>query len=411
MHHIVDIAYGFAEACSIELKRAPVTWVDRTAQLRMWSLLAIFRPLLWVWQCVVLGLRTPSPNVRPQTILIYLQGMLGDVSVHLPVVRALKLRYPTAEINCVCYSEGFPIAGLLKDLPFFDRLVVVSDHPVVRRGASLVLSDVQLEGLSADLFVNLSPFSNRGVPGFVAREMVFARKLGARFYLGDTLSLYGVPEWSKRAKRLFVRNEPRRGWRVVAPLGVISDGNNEFALPCRTRARGMPVERPSGESSRAYAVVHPGAKHSVKLWPAAYYGQVAAYLQRVHGLDVLITGSMGESMIADQVIQASGNVATNLCGKTSIPEMIELIRGARLVLTNDTGPMHLSGLLNRPTVAIFGTRMTVRNWYPVGDRTTVLMHYHADSFSYDDEGRVPHRMENISPEIVAKEIDKLLCEF
>ena len=71
--------------------------------------------------------------------------------------------------------------------------------------------------------------------------------------------------------------------------------------------------------------------------------------------------------------------------------------------------MHLAGLLNRPTVALFGTRIPVKHWYPLGDHTTVMMHYHKDSFSYDDEGRVPHRMEAIKPSDVIPEIDKLLC--
>ena len=330
--------------------------------------------------------------------------MLGDVAVHIPAIAALRQHYPNARITCVCYSEGFPIGDLLQQLPWIDELQVLDDQPVMRRGLRLVFSDQGLARLKADLFVNLSPFVNRGVPGFVAREMAFARMIGARWYLGDTLSLYGVPAWTNSVKRLFVRNEPRRGWRVLAPLGITPEDAPESPLPvdpaCLTT-----LDLPAGP----FAVVHPGAKHEVKLWPAEYYAEVVQHLTRDRGLTVLVTGSAGESFIADKVSAGGGGQAINLAGKTTLTQLIALLARARIVVCNDTGPMHLAGLLNRPTVALFGTRIPVKHWYPLGDHTTVMMHYHKDSFSYDDEGRVPHRMEAIKPSDVIPEIDKLLC--
>ena len=409
MQQKVDVAHSYSEACSIELERVPVTWINRLVQLRMWLYLLLYRTLLWVLRRGVLGLRTPTPLIQPREIIVYLQGMLGDVSVHLPAVMALRVKFPAARLICVCYSEGFPIAGLLEGLPYIDQLIVLDKHPVIRQGTKLIYSSSALEELSADLFVNFSPFANRGVPGFLAREMVFAKKCGAKFYLGDSLALYGVPIWARQVKRLFVRNEPRRSLRILAPLAIQPVKDTISCLPARAKLPDMSRNFPNLDLLGNYALIHPGAKHAVKLWPAEYYGKIASQLFYEYGLQVLITGSQAEAGIADRVVNASGGVACNLCGLSTLPEMIELIRHARIVITNDTGPMHLSSLLRRPAVAIFGTRMTVRHWYPIGETTTVVMHYHEDSFSYDDDGHVPHRMENIQPEIIAIQIGLLLC--
>lgn len=407
---MTDITHSFTQACATENHRVPATLLDRVAQIRMWLFLGPLRFILWVWQHRVLRLRTPCPNIAPKHILVYLQGMLGDVTVHLPAVKALRDRFPAVRITCVCYSEGFPIAGLLGGLTYIDKLIVLDKHPVIRQGTELVYSSPELQPLSADLFVNFSPFSNRGVPGFLAREMAFAKKCDARFYLGDTLALYGVPAWARRAKRFFVRNEPRRSWRVLAPLHIEPMKNTIICLPPRSSLPDVSRIYPRLDLLQGYAIVHPGAKHAVKLWPAQYYGKIASHLYHHHGLQVMVTGSQGESAIADRVVKESGGLACNVCGMSTLPEMIELIRHARIVITNDTGPMHISTLLDKNTVAIFGTRMTIKHWYPVGEHTTVVMHYHEDSFSYDDDGHVPHCMENILPEVVAGQIDDLLCE-
>lgn len=400
----MDIVSGYEHAVRVERDRSPARLSEYLGIASMAVYTWHFRFALFIWCRVCLALRTPSKNLEPSSILVYLQGMLGDVAVHIPVMAALRKQYPNAKLICVCHSEGFPIGDLLGALPWIDELHVLSHQPVVRKGLRLEYSEPRLENLKADLFVNLSPYSNRGVPGFVAREMAFSRKIGARWYLGDSLSLYGVPIWTNSLKRLFVRNEPRRGWRVVAPLGIFPRDAGDNPLPVN-EAGLADLNLPE----RRYAVIHPGAKHGVKLWPAEYFAAVVSHLARQHNLMVLVTGSASEASIVDRVIADGGGQAINLAGKTTIPQLIALLAKAAVVVCNDSGPMHLAGLLNRPTLALFGTRIPVKHWYPVGDRTTVMMHYHKDSFSYDDEGRVPHRMEAIKPSDVIPEIDKLLC--
>jgi ADP-heptose:LPS heptosyltransferase len=400
-----DIVQAYNHAIRLERHRSPVRLDEYPRIVAMAVCTWALRCALFIWRKACLGLSTPQKGFVPSSIVVYVQGMLGDVAVHIPAMAALRKRCPNARFICVCHSEGFPIGDLLGELPWIDELHVLAYQPVVRRGLRLVFSEPVLASLKADLFVNLSPYSNRGVPGFVGREIAFARKIGARWYLGDSLSLYGVPTWTNSLKRLFVRNEPRRGWRVLAPLGIGPADAGDNPLPV-DEACLAGIDLPD----QPFAVIHPGAKHGVKLWPAEYFSQVASHLARHHNLMVLVTGSAGEAPIADRVIASGGGQMINLAGKTTIPQLIALLAKARVVVCNDSGPMHLAGLLNRPTLALFGTRIPVKHWYPVGDRTTVMMHYHPDSFSYDDDGLVPHRMEMITPGDAIAEIDKLLCE-
>lgn len=240
--------------------------------------------------------------------------------------------------------------------------------------------------------------------------MAFAHKCGAKAYLGGYLSTYGVPLFLKRARRFFVRNEPRRGWKILEPLGICPIRDVGVAFSSRAVSPMGANKFHTLDPLKPYAVINPGAKYVVQRWPAEYYGKVAVYLAEKYGLQVIVTGSKGEFDIGEEVFAASRGTAFNACGLTSLPELIEILRFAKIVLTNDTGPMHLATLLNRPTVAIFGTRQSVRHWFPVGNHVSILLHYHENSFSYDDEGKISHCLEAIAVADVCSEVDDLLTK-
>ena len=404
---IIDISKSYEDICKIENMRAPKLISDHLIIFIFSIVIVIFRLLLWVWQCIFLRLKKPKKNLKYQNIVIYLHGMLGDVSVHVPALKLIRDSFKESKITCVCNAEGFPIRDYIVSLQLFDDCFVIDSQPVVRSGFDFIIAHPKLKTIKADLFVNFSPFTNQGIPGFVAREMMFAKKIGATFYAGDSLNFFGSSRWSKRMLRFFIKNEPRRGVRVLKSVGLCYD----FLIDEMPPLGGLPLKFMSFDTSgflNRYAVINPGAKFTVKRWPAQYFGAVAKYLQKNCGLKVYITGSASEIALAEEVIKFSNNSCTSLCGKTTIAEMIEVIRGASLVVTNDTGPMHLAGLMNRPTIAIFGTRISLKNWYPKGNLVTVLAHYHEDSFSFDDIGNSPHRMDKIPIELVISEINKLI---
>ena len=112
----------------------------------------------------------------------------------------------------------------------------------------------------------------------------------------------------------------------------------------------------------AYAVIHPAALMDTKRWPLERFTALAAWLRQQH-LRIVVTSGPGEEALAHQLQQSVPDsvVLTGL----SIPELAELIRGARLYIGNDSGPMHLATAVGTPTVAIWGSSSSVR-WHPWG---------------------------------------------
>lgn len=183
--------------------------------------------------------------------------------------------------------------------------------------------------------------------------------------------LAGIPERWGYAKdgRRFLLTKPSRPPRRELPLhqveyyqellyqmGIpqtkegLSIGNDwvfkqDYAMPAELKLR----------SNNPLILLHPGASYGpAKRWPAAYYSQLADLLQEQTKAQVAITGSSEDQPLAEKIRQPLNRKPVSLCGKTSLPALINIIRKASLFITNDTGPMHIANALKIPVVALFG---------------------------------------------------------
>ena len=148
---------------------------------------------------------------------------------------------------------------------------------------------------------------------------------------------------------------------------------------------------------KAYVVVNPGAAFgSAKRWNAQRYAAVADRVAENLSAQVVIVGSESERPIAESVRGAMRQPATVLSGKTTLEVLVGVLAQARLVLTNDSGPMHIAAALGTPTAAVFGsTDAEVTS--PVGERAAVVRHDVSCSPCLLRECPIDHRcMENVT---------------
>jgi ADP-heptose:LPS heptosyltransferase len=127
------------------------------------------------------------------------------------------------------------------------------------------------------------------------------------------------------------------------------------------------------ELPERFALLIPGSslKMAVKRWPAESYGAIANWLDSQEILPVLIGGA--EDAGALEIIRESCPTSRDLSGQTSLYDLPELARAARLAIGNDTGPMHIAALSGCPTVAIFSTASFPDKAAPRGDNVRVLV--------------------------------------
>jgi heptosyltransferase-2 len=102
--------------------------------------------------------------------------------------------------------------------------------------------------------------------------------------------------------------------------------------------------------------LNPGAEYGpAKRWPAAHFIAAAKQISAARGANWLILGGKGDTALAAEIAGALGPSARNVAGQTSLRELMALLRHCRVLLTNDTGPMHLAAAVGTPVVVPFGS--------------------------------------------------------
>ena len=284
-------------------------------------------------------------------ILIVRLGALGDIVHTIPLAAALRRHLPGAAIDWVADERH---AGLLEMVPGLDRRIVLRNRSrptlvawrALRRSLRAVPYDVALDvqglGKSA-LVARLS--GARRVVGFGAP---FLRERWARWLYTETADP-GCP-----------RHVVDRNLGILDALGV--DGR-EWVFPIRPAAPPA-VETPRG----SYVVLNPNAAWSTKRWPPERYGVVAEHVGRAHGLPCIVVWGPGDEARSAAAVAASGGAAA-LAPPTDLVELTSLLRAAALVVSGDTGPLHLAAALGTPVVGLYGPSDPARNgpWSPADE--------------------------------------------
>jgi heptosyltransferase-2 len=168
----------------------------------------------------------------------------------------------------------------------------------------------------------------------------------------------------------------------------------------------------------AFAVLNPGANDQAKRWPAERFAAVADHLARSHGMKVLVNGSPGEAALVDEVVAgatAPGWAARSLPALgVTIGSLKAVVRRARVMVTNDTGPRHIAAAFGVPTVTLHGPtdpRWTVlpgdaraQGMVTLSSRTGL----DPDELSDDHPERCP--IEGIGVEEVVGAVDRVLVQ-
>ncbi len=125
------------------------------------------------------------------------------------------------------------------------------------------------------------------------------------------------------------------------------------------------------DRSRPVAVLCPGAEYGpAKRWPEEHFAALARSLG-VQGYSVWLLGGPGDRAVGDAIAAQSGGAAVNCCGRTDIASAIDLMSAAEVVVTNDSGLMHVAAALGRPIVALYGSSSS-EHTPPLSDTARLL---------------------------------------
>jgi heptosyltransferase-2 len=130
----------------------------------------------------------------------------------------------------------------------------------------------------------------------------------------------------------------------------------ELAAPEKGRSRAVRLLAERGiDPARPLVVLAPGAAHGpAKRWPAARFAETARRLMERRGAAVAVAGDASDAPLAAEIAAALPSPPADLTGKTGLGELLGLFSVAAVVVTNDSGPLHMANALRTPVVAVFG---------------------------------------------------------
>jgi heptosyltransferase I len=302
-------------------------------------------------------------------ILILKPSSLGDVIQALPVLRLLKLHYPDSEIFWWIDSA---LAPLIEGDPDLTGIVRFERKRWAKpqHWPEMLRSVQWLREQQFDLVIDLQ---------CLLRSGAFAWLANGKF-------LAGLNEVREGARGFYDLAVPRKTFHthavdwylsVLPPLGVPVHKNFNW-LPTRPQiADEVKRKWPEANSklktqNSKLILLQPGARWKNKRWPAKYFAElVCALAEKFPAARFAILGDKGDQPLGEIISQAAPKKVLNLCGATSLLEMAEWIRLCDLMITNDTGPMHVAAALGKPLVALFGPTEPRRTG-PYGQLENVL---------------------------------------
>lgn len=283
-------------------------------------------------------------------ILIVRTSALGDVVHALPVLRALRRQWPAARVGWVV-EEGF--APLLDGHPDLDALIPVRSRAWRRRPLSartlreVVRFVAALQSFAADVVLDLM---GNHKAGFIAALTLAERRIGlGRRHRREPSSAL----WLNEQVEPLGPHAVERALSMLPAVGVAAD-------PVDFGGSQLPAALDREADTAPYAVVLPGAGWANKRYPPAWWGEVAARLVAGGGPRCRVAYGPGEEPLGTEVVAAAGGAA-DLEPPAGLPELVALLRNARLVLGGDTGPLHLAHALGTPVLCLLGPTDPARN--------------------------------------------------
>jgi lipopolysaccharide heptosyltransferase I len=283
-------------------------------------------------------------------VLIVRLGSLGDIVHALPAVAALRRAAPRARIDWLVDAQHRELLDLV---PLIDEAVVLRERTL--RGW-LDVTRV-LRARKYDVAIDLQG---------LLKSAILARASGARRVMGFSIwhlrERTARPFYSETAAPDEAQHVVRKNLALVAALGVPAD-RLEFPLAIRDSAALAEVRRVAGGAP--FALINPGAAWPNKRWPPDRFGALATLLRTRFGLKPFVLWGPGEEGLARSVADASSGAAT-IAPRTAISDLVELARAATLMVSGDTGPIHIAAAVSTPVVGLYGPTSPARNgpWSP-----------------------------------------------
>ncbi|MCD4830011.1 MAG: lipopolysaccharide heptosyltransferase II [Candidatus Cloacimonetes bacterium] len=285
-------------------------------------------------------------------ILVVQTAFLGDVILITPLIRGLKEIFPEARIDALIRPQN---AAVLNNNPYIDKLLFFDKSKRRMREFFRVAKAIKTEKYT----VAVTPHSS-----FTTALLLFLggikRRVGYNRYLARHFLTDKFPH----------RKNVHKTVKNLELLKAFSDESFDNATEIYPSAEDT-LLADKAISNPNTIVFAPGSVWATKRWPAEYYASLAAMLKE-KGYEVVFSGGAAEALLCDEIIAQSGCRLQNFAGKLSVTQSAAVFRACRLLISNDSGALHIANAVNTPVYAFFGPTVTTLGYYPYKEKDRVF---------------------------------------
>ncbi len=282
----------------------------------------------------------------PQNILVRMPNWIGDFVMGTPLLTDLRNAFPKASITAMCKS---PLSDLLKEDESIDEIFRFTkpSNDFSRREERDIIAKIQMGKYDTGILLTNS-FSSAWWfwQGKVKRRIGYSAHF-RRWFLTDPLPL------PKKKEHLVDTYK-----RILAPLGVphSKTAPRLFLKPEEIEEAKELLFQRGYEKGAKLIGINPGAAYgSAKCWPPERFRALAMRLLLETGAYLVFFGDASTAALVKEISQGLPEKVIDLAGVTSLRELVCIIKECNVLLTNDSGPMHIAAALGVPLVALFGS--------------------------------------------------------
>ncbi|MDD2365374.1 MAG: glycosyltransferase family 9 protein [Desulfuromonadaceae bacterium] len=288
---------------------------------------------------------------KPVNILIIKPGAMGDLLHLTPSIRALKSRFPEARIDTMVGNT--PSVDLFRHNPFISDILVYDRFAAHKSLSALFSLWSEISSRSYDLVINFQRSNLK--TWFLASAALPCRFLV--YHKTRSRQIHAVQDHLK----------------TLAPLGVEEPGDYlDLYLAEEQRYFAAELFKSHGLDERPVIALNPGASHPVNRWSTANFAVLADRLTNELQATVIVIGGSADTPLADEIASQSTAQPLILTGKTSMLQLGAVLEKSAVLISGDTGPMHMATAVGTAVIALFGAADPDRTG-PVGSGHRVIM--------------------------------------
>lgn len=292
---------------------------------------------------------------HPNKILVIRFSAIGDVVLTTPILRMLKNRYPETRIDFLVKSQ---FAELIETHPALHRVWTFDPQ----EGMEDLIGLLRHEKYEGVVDLQSSPRSRCFASRVQAnRNVRFSPERFRRFLLVHFhLDCYREEEWV-----------PIRYLKAIESWGVEDDGRGVELFVNPDAENSLEGKLKGLDSPGPILLLAPGAGRATKRWIPRRFGTVGNYFAQ-QGYQVILIGGEKDCPTGSEVGSFIPKLSADFSGRLSLQESLALIQKARILITNDTGVMHMASAVQTPVVAVFGPTTRQLGFYPFRATSKVM---------------------------------------